>query len=102
MRVKNHFQLGYTVTFDDKHVIYVWVDALSNYITALGYNQEDDSDFRKYWPAQVHLVGKEIVRFHTIIWPAILMALDLPLQSRYSGMAGCFLMEEKCQNPKAT
>ena len=75
----------YPLPFDDKHVIYVWVDALSNYITALGYNQEDDSDFRKYWPAQVHLVGKEIVRFHTIIWPAILMALDLPLPKQVFG-----------------
>ena len=79
------FNWGIPVTFDDKHVIYVWVDALSNYITALGYNQEDDSDFRKYWPAQVHLVGKEIVRFHTIIWPAILMALDLPLPKQVFG-----------------
>lgn len=60
-------------------MIYVWIDALSNYITALGYGSEDDSKYQKYWPADIHLVGKEIIRFHTIIWPAMLMALDLPL-----------------------
>lgn len=79
------FDWGIPVTFDDKHVVYVWVDALSNYISALGYGSEDDSNFKKYWPAQVHLVGKEIVRFHTIIWPAILMALDLPLPEQVYG-----------------
>ncbi|MBR5279378.1 MAG: methionine--tRNA ligase [Clostridia bacterium] len=79
------FDWGIPVTFDDKHVVYVWVDALSNYISALGYGSEDDSYFKKYWPAQVHLVGKEIVRFHTIIWPAILMALDLPLPEQVYG-----------------
>jgi len=76
---------GIPVDFDDKHVIYVWIDALSNYISALGYGSEDDSDFKKYWPADVHVVGKEIVRFHTIIWPAILMALDLPLPKKIFG-----------------
>lgn len=70
---------GVKVPFDDKHVIYVWIDALSCYITALGYGSDQDQNFRDFWPADVHLVGKEIVRFHTIIWPAILMALDLPL-----------------------
>lgn len=73
------FNWGIPVSFDEKHVIYVWVDALSNYITALGYGSDDESDYKKYWPAQVHMVGKEIIRFHTIIWPAILMALGLPL-----------------------
>lgn len=86
------FNWGIPVTFDDKHVIYVWVDALSNYITALGYNSEDDSDYKKYWPCQVHLVGKEIIRFHTIIWPAILMALDLPLPQQVYGH-GWLLLE---------
>ena len=71
--------------FDPKHVVYVWVDALTNYITALGYENEKYNDFDKYWPADVHFVGKEIVRFHTIIWPAILMALDLPLPKRVYG-----------------
>ncbi|MBQ3848752.1 MAG: methionine--tRNA ligase [Clostridia bacterium] len=79
------FNWGIPVTFDEKHVIYVWVDALSNYITALGYGSDDDSNFRKFWPADLHLVGKEIVRFHTIIWPAILMALDLPLPKQVYG-----------------
>ena len=76
---RTSFDWGIPVTFDDKHVVYVWLDALSNYISALGYLSDDDSKFQKYWPADVHLVGKEIVRFHTIIWPIMLMALDLPL-----------------------
>ncbi len=70
---------GVPVPFDTRHTIYVWIDALPNYLTALGYMQEDDSLFKKYWPADVHLMAKEIARFHIIIWPAILMALDLPL-----------------------
>ena len=73
---------GVPVEFDPKHTIYVWIDALSNYISALGYGSEDDSLFKKFWPADVHIVGKEIVRFHAIIWPAMLMALDLPLPKR--------------------
>ena len=76
---------GIPVTFDEKHTVYVWIDALSNYISALGYNSEDDALFQRYWPADLHLVGKEIVRFHTIIWPAILMALDLPLPKQIFG-----------------
>ncbi|WPX09108.1 methionine--tRNA ligase [Anaerocellum danielii] len=83
---------GIPVPFDQKHVIYVWIDALSNYITALGYMSEDDSKFKKYWPADVHLVGKEIVRFHTIIWPAMLMALGLPLPKMVFGH-GWLLLE---------
>ncbi len=79
------FDWGIRVPFDPKHVVYVWVDALSNYITALGYLSEDDSLFRKYWPADVHIVGKEIVRFHTIVWPIILMALGLPLPKKVFG-----------------
>ena len=79
------FKWGIPVTFDDKHIVYVWVDALSNYITSLGYGSDDDSDFKKYWPADGHVVGKEIVRFHTIIWPAMLMALNLPLPKQVFG-----------------
>lgn len=79
------FSWGIPVTFDPKHVIYVWIDALTNYITALGYLSDDESLFKKYWPADLHLVGKEIVRFHTIIWPALLMALDLPLPKKVFG-----------------
>jgi len=76
------FTWGVPVDFDPGHVVYVWVDALPNYITALGYLTEDDADFKKYWPADLHLMAKEIVRFHSIIWPCILMALgeDLPKQ----------------------
>lgn len=79
------FNWGIPVDFDPKHVVYVWIDALTNYITALGYLSEDDSLFKKFWPADLHLVGKEIVRFHTIIWPALLMALDLPLPKQVFG-----------------
>lgn len=86
------FDWGIPVTFDDDHVIYVWVDALSNYITALGYMSGDDSAYKKYWPAQVQLVGKEIVRFHTIIWPALLMALGEPLPRQVFGH-GWLLLE---------
>ncbi len=82
---RTSFKWGVPVDFDEGHIVYVWVDALSNYITALGYGSDDDSDFKKYWPADVHVVGKEIVRFHTIIWPAILMALDLPLPKKIFG-----------------
>ncbi|MFY9279781.1 MAG: methionine--tRNA ligase [Caldicoprobacterales bacterium] len=79
---RTSFKWGIPVTFDDDHVIYVWIDALSNYISALGYLSNKDEKFKKYWPADVHLVGKEIVRFHTIIWPIMLMALgeELPKQ----------------------
>ncbi|MBP1561456.1 MAG: methionine--tRNA ligase [Oscillospiraceae bacterium] len=73
------FKWGVPVTFDDKHVVYVWIDALSNYITALGYENTAHDDYAKYWPADVHMVAKDIMRFHAIIWPAMLMALDLPL-----------------------
>ncbi len=76
---------GVPVDFDPKHTVYVWIDALSNYITALGYGTEQDGLFRKYWPADVHLVGKEIVRFHTIYWPIMLHALGLPLPKQVFG-----------------
>lgn len=76
---RTSFKWGIPVPFDDKHVIYVWVDALSNYISALGYANDTYNDYDKFWPADVHMVAKDIMRFHAIIWPAILMALDLPL-----------------------
>ena len=76
---------GIPVDFDPRHTVYVWVDALSNYISALGYDTEDDSLYRRYWPADLHLVGKEIVRFHTIIWPIMLHALGLPLPKQVFG-----------------
>ncbi|MEG0255500.1 MAG: methionine--tRNA ligase [Vagococcus sp.] len=76
---RTSFSWGIPVDANPEHVVYVWIDALSNYISALGYGTDDDSNFKKYWPADVHMVGKEIVRFHTIYWPIMLMALDLPL-----------------------
>ena len=76
---RTSFKWGIPVSFDEKHVVYVWIDALSNYITALGYMNDHYNDYDKYWPADVHMVAKDIMRFHAIIWPAMLMALDLPL-----------------------
>ena len=76
---RTSFKWGIPVTFDTNHVVYVWIDALSNYISALGYKNEKFDEFDKYWPADVHMVAKDIMRFHAIIWPAMLMALDLPL-----------------------
>ena len=82
---RTSFKWGVPVDFDPKHIVYVWVDALSNYITALGYGSDNDADYKKYWPADVHVVGKEIVRFHTIIWPIMLHALGLPLPKQVFG-----------------
>ena len=78
---RNTFDWGVDVPFDNEHVVYVWIDALSCYLTAIGYGHDMDK-FNKYWPASVHLIGKDIVRFHTIIWPALLMALDIPLPKK--------------------
>ncbi|NLY54433.1 MAG: methionine--tRNA ligase [Firmicutes bacterium] len=94
------FNWGIPVPFDQKHVIYVWLDALSNYITALGYASEDDTAFRRYWPADVHIVGKEIVRFHTIIWPILLMALDLPLPKQVFGHGWLLFDDDKMSKSK--
>ena len=83
---RSSFKWGIPVTFDDKHVIYVWIDALSNYITALGYDVDSKGDlYKKYWPADVHIIGKDILRFHTIYWPIILMALGEPLPKQVFG-----------------
>lgn len=82
---RTSFDWGIKVPFDPKHVVYVWLDALTNYITALGYGSDDTTLFDKYWPADIHMMGKEIVRFHSIIWPAILMALDIPLPKKVYG-----------------
>ena len=82
---RTSFKWGIPVTFDEKHVVYVWVDALSNYITALGFMNDAYDDFDKYWPADIHVMAKEIVRFHSLIWPAILMALDVPLPKKIYG-----------------
>ncbi|WP_283698462.1 methionine--tRNA ligase [Clostridium perfringens] len=82
---RTSFTWGIPVSFDEKHVIYVWIDALSNYITALGYGQEDQELYKKFWPADVHLIGKDILRFHTIYWPIMLMALGLELPKQVFG-----------------
>ena len=82
---RTSFSWGIPVDFDNKHIVYVWLDALTNYITAMGFGSDDDYNYKKYWPANVHFVGKEIIRFHAIIWPAILMALDLPLPQKVYG-----------------
>ncbi|HJV30963.1 MAG TPA: methionine--tRNA ligase, partial [Bacillales bacterium] len=94
------FDWGIKVPGDPKHVIYVWIDALSNYITALGYGAEDDSKYLKYWPADVHLVGKEIVRFHTIYWPIMLMALDIPLPKKVFAHGWLLMKDGKMSKSK--
>lgn len=97
---RTSFDWGIKVPFDSKHVVYVWIDALLCYITALGYGSEDDTKFKKYWPANVHLVGKEIVRFHTIIWPAVLMALDMELPDKVFGHGWILFEDDKMSKSK--
>ena len=93
---RTSFKWGIPVTFDPKHVVYVWVDALSNYITALGYDPDGSSDlYKKYWPADVHIIGKDIVRFHTIYWPIMLMALGEPLPKQVYGHPWLLFGEDK-------
>ncbi|MBP5179956.1 MAG: methionine--tRNA ligase [Clostridiales bacterium] len=82
---RTSFKWGIPVTFDDKHIVYVWIDALTNYISALGYMNDTYDEFDKFWPADMHVMAKEIVRFHSLIWPAILMALDIPLPKKVYG-----------------
>ncbi|HOV79114.1 MAG TPA: methionine--tRNA ligase [Bacillota bacterium] len=94
------FNWGIPVPFDTKHVIYVWVDALTNYISALGYLSGDDSLFKKYWPAEVHLMGKDIVRFHSVIWPILLMAAGLELPRRVVGHGWLLLESGKISKSK--
>ena len=94
------FDWGVKVPFDDRHVVYVWFDALSNYISALGYPVDKDGLFTKFWPADVHLVGKEITRFHCIIWPCILMALDLPLPKQVYGHGWLLFGDDKMSKSK--
>ena len=93
---------GVPVEFDPKHTIYVWIDALPNYLSALGYLQDNQTNFNKFWPADVHVVGKEIVRFHAIIWPAILMALDLPLPKQIYGHGWLLFGNDKLSKSKET
>lgn len=98
---RTSFNWGVKVPSNPEHVVYVWIDALCNYITALGYETgDDDSIFKKYWPADVHMVGKEIVRFHTIYWPIILMALDLPLPKHIIGHGWLLMRDGKMSKSK--
>ena len=96
---RSSFDWGVKVPFDDKHVVYVWIDALSCYLTGLGYGYNNER-FNEFWPADVHLVGKEIVRFHTIIWPAILMALDMPLPKQVFGHGWILFDDDKMSKSK--
>lgn len=97
---RTSFDWGIKVDFDPDHVVYVWIDALSCYLTGLGYASEDESKMKEFWPADVHLVGKEIVRFHTIIWPALLMAMDLPLPKRVFGHGWILFEDDKMSKSK--
>lgn len=97
---RSTFDWGIRIPNDPKHVIYVWIDALSNYITALGYKSEDESKYERYWPADVHLVGKEIVRFHTIYWPIMLMALGLPLPKKVFAHGWLLMKDGKMSKSK--
>ncbi|MCF1684141.1 methionine--tRNA ligase [Tetragenococcus halophilus] len=94
------FDWGIPVSSDPKHVVYVWIDALTNYITALGYGSADETNFEKFWPADVHMVGKEIVRFHTIYWPIMLMALDLPLPKQVFAHGWLLMKDGKMSKSK--
>lgn len=97
---RTSFSWGVPVDFDSKHVVYVWIDALANYLSALGYGSDDTSLFDKFWPADLHMVGKEITRFHTIIWPALLMALKLPLPKQVYGHGWLLFNEGKMSKSK--
>ena len=97
---RTSFNWGVHVPSDPKHVVYVWIDALCNYITALGYGSKDDSLFKKFWPADIQMVGKEIVRFHTIYWPIMLMALDLPLPKHIVGHGWLVMKDGKMSKSK--
>lgn len=97
---RSTFDWGVKVPTDPEHVIYVWIDALANYITALGYLSDNDEKYQRYWPANVHLVGKDILRFHTIYWPIILMALDLPLPKQIFGHGWLLMPDGKMSKSK--
>ena len=99
---RSSFKWGVPVSFDDDHVIYVWIDALTNYITFLGYDLDgnESEEFKKYWPADVQLIGKDILRFHTIYWPVILMALDLPMPKKIFGHPWVLFGNDKMSKSK--
>ena len=96
---RSSFDWGVRVPFDEKHIVYVWIDALSCYLTGVGYGT-DEEKFNKYWPCDVHLIGKEIMRFHAIIWPSILMALDLPLPKKIFGHGWILFDDDKMSKSK--
>ena len=99
---RTSFTWSIPVDFDPKHVVYVWIDALTNYITGLGYDVDGNHGelYKKYWPADLHLIGKDIVRFHTIYWPIMLMALDIPLPNKSLDILGYYKVKVKCLNLK--
>ncbi len=98
---RSSFKWGIPVDFDDGHIIYVWIDALSNYITAIGYDPDGSGDaYKKLWPADLHVIGKDIVRFHTIYWPIILMALGEPLPEQVLGHPWLLFGEDKMSKSK--
>ena len=98
---RTSFDWGVRVPFNDKHVVYVWIDALSNYITNIGYDVDGESEeFHKWWPADLHLIGKDIIRFHTIYWPILLMALDLPLPKQVFGHPWLLMNNDKMSKSK--
>ena len=97
---RKSFSWGIKVPNDNDHVIYVWLDALTNYISALNYPNKDDDLYKKYWPASIHLIGKDILRFHAIYWPAFLLAAKIEPPKKFMVMAGYFQMIKKCQNQK--
>ena len=97
---RSSFKWGIPVPINEEHVIYVWLDALTNYITALGYGSEDDSNYKKFWPADVHLIGKDIIRFHTIYWPAFLMSIEEPLPEKVYGHGWVLLKDGKMSKSK--
>ena len=95
---RTSFSWGIPVPKDEKHVIYVWLDALTNYISAINFPNTEDKKYKKFWPADIHIIGKDILRFHAVFWPAFLLAAKLPLPKEFSDMAGYFQMIKKCQN----
>ena len=94
------FSWGIQVPDNNNHVIYVWLDALTNYLSALNYPETEDKLFKKFWPASIHLIGKDILRFHAVYWPAFLLAAKIDLPKKFMVMVGYYLEKKKCQNPK--
>ena len=97
---RKSFSWGIKVPGNKEHVIYVWLDALTNYISALNYPNINDKLYKKYWPATLHLIGKDILRFHAIYWPAFLLAAKIPLPKKFLVMDGYFQAKKRCQNQK--